>query len=48
MHGYDLVPPGLVDAIHWRPDLAEEFPDPLNGDVARYSLYAAMGHKTLA
>ena len=45
MRGYELVPPGLVDAILWRPTLDEEIPDPLGGDVARYSLYAAVGHK---
>lgn len=41
--GFELVPPGLVDMIHWRPDGATESPDPLGGDVARYSTYAAVG-----
>jgi len=43
MHGYDLVPPGLVDMIHWRPDPADDTPDPLGGDVTRYSGLAAVG-----
>ena len=43
--GYELVPPGLIDAIRWRPVLGEDVPDPLGGDVARYSLYAAVGRK---
>ena len=42
--GYDLVEPGLVDMIHWRPD-GEPSADPLGGDVARYSGYAAVGRK---
>ena len=45
MDGYELVPPGLVDVINWRPNLDEEIPDPLGGDVVRYSLYAAVGRK---
>jgi SAM-dependent methyltransferase len=40
--GFDLVPPGLVDMINWRPD-PEAGPDPFNGDVTRYSGYAAVG-----
>ena len=40
--GYELVPPGLVDMILWRPD-PEAGPDPLGGDVTRYSGYAAVG-----
>lgn len=46
MPGYELLPPGLVDAIHWRPDPSTsdpDVPDPLGGDVARYSLLAAVG-----
>jgi len=39
--GYELVSPGLVDVIHWRPD--PDTPDPLDGDVTRYSMYAAVG-----
>ena len=42
--GYDLLDPGLTDAILWRPD-PQGPPDPLNGDVARYSLYGAVGRK---
>jgi hypothetical protein len=45
MSGYDLVPPGLVDLILWRPDLLETTPDPLGGDVARYSVLAAVGRR---
>lgn len=40
--GYDLVPPGLVSMIEWRPD-PEGTPDPLGGDVRRYSAYAVVG-----
>ncbi|HTJ69536.1 MAG TPA: SAM-dependent methyltransferase [Actinospica sp.] len=42
--GYDLLSPGLTDAILWRPD-PHSPPDPLGGDVARYSLYGAVGRK---
>ena len=42
--GYELEPPGLVDMIHWRPD-PDAGPDPMNGDVTRYSGYAAVGRK---
>lgn len=41
--GYDVVAPGVADMIHWRPDPAGELIDPLGGDVARYSAYAAVG-----
>ena len=40
--GYELVEPGLADMIRWRPDPDAE-PDPLDGDVTRYSGYAAVG-----
>jgi hypothetical protein len=43
--GYELEEPGLVDIIHWRPELTGR-PDPLGGDVARYSGYVAVGRKT--
>jgi hypothetical protein len=43
--GYELVEPGLVDIIHWRPELTDR-PDPLGGDVARYSGYVGVGRKT--
>jgi hypothetical protein len=48
MPGYELVPPGLVDAILWRPDPDEQqgHQDPLGGDVTRYSLLAAVGRRT--
>jgi hypothetical protein len=42
--GYDLVPPGLVDIIDWRPN-PNQARDPYGGDVARYSTYAALGRK---
>ena len=45
MAGYELVPPGLVDMIHWRPDPADTRPDPLGGDVTRYSGLAALGRR---
>jgi S-adenosyl methyltransferase len=41
MDGYDLLEPGLTDAIQWHPD--QDPADPLGGDVTRYSLYAAVG-----
>ena len=40
--GYDLVPPGLVSMIEWRPD-PDAPTDPLSGDVRRHSAYAAVG-----
>jgi SAM-dependent methyltransferase len=40
--GYELVEPGLVDMTRWRPD-PDAGPDPLGGDVSRYSGYAAVG-----
>jgi SAM-dependent methyltransferase len=40
--GYELLEPGLVDMIQWRPDPGAG-PDPLGGDVTRYSGYAAVG-----
>lgn len=43
LDGYDLLPPGLVDVIHWRPEPAE--PDPYDGDVSRYNLLAAVGRR---
>lgn len=42
--GYELLEPGLTDAILWRPD-PEAGPDPLGGDVTRYSLYGAVGRR---
>ena len=42
--GYELVEPGLVDLIRWRPD-PDQGPDPLDGDVTRYSGYAAVGRR---
>jgi len=47
LDGYDLLDPGLTDMIHWRAELEEEAldTDPLGGNVARYSMYAAVGRK---
>jgi hypothetical protein len=44
LDGYELLEPGLTDAISWRPDPLAP-PDPFNGDVRVYSLYAAVGRK---
>ncbi|HEV2634663.1 MAG TPA: SAM-dependent methyltransferase [Actinocrinis sp.] len=44
MGAYELIPPGLTDMINWRPDPHAD-PDPLGGDVARYSFYAAVGRR---
>ena len=44
MDGYELLEPGLVDIINWRPD-PQSPPDPLGGDVARYSMLAAVGRR---
>jgi hypothetical protein len=41
--GWELLEPGLVDVILWRPDAAELDDDPLGGDVTRYSTFAAVG-----
>ena len=38
--GYELLEPGLVDVIRWRP---EDDHDPFDGDVSRYNLLAAVG-----
>ena len=45
LDGYELEPPGLVDIVHWRPELGGGEPDPLGGDVTRYSGYVAVGRK---
>lgn len=45
MQGYELVEPGLVDMIRWRPDAQNPLPDPLGGDVKRYSGYGAVGRR---
>lgn len=42
--GYELEEPGLVDIIDWRPD-PQGAPDPLDGDVSRYSMLAAVGRR---
>ncbi|MFL6115221.1 MAG: SAM-dependent methyltransferase [Catenulispora sp.] len=44
LDGYELVEPGLTDMICWRPDPGRG-PDPLGGDVRRYSGYAAVGRR---
>ncbi|NUP47433.1 MAG: hypothetical protein HOW97_08975 [Catenulispora sp.] len=43
--GYELLEPGLVDIIHWRPEPEALQADPLGGDVARYSLIAGVGRR---
>jgi S-adenosyl methyltransferase len=43
--GYEMVPPGVVDMIHWRPEPGSDLVDPLGGDLARYSAYAAVGRR---
>lgn len=43
--GYDLIEPGIVDMIHWRPDPDVLALDPLGGDVTRYSAYAAVARR---
>ncbi|MBS2965857.1 SAM-dependent methyltransferase [Actinocrinis puniceicyclus] len=43
LDGYELVEPGLVDLTCWRPEPDGGLPDPLGGDVQRYSMYAAVG-----
>jgi hypothetical protein len=45
MSGYELLPPGLVDMIYWRPDPSDTRPDPLGGDVSRYSGLAVVGRR---
>lgn len=40
---YELLEPGLVDVIRWRPD---DDHDPFGGDVTRYNLLAAVGKKS--
>jgi hypothetical protein len=44
LDGYQLLEPGLTDTICWRPD-PDAPPDPLGGDVAAYSMYAAVGRR---
>jgi hypothetical protein len=43
--GYELVSPGLVDMIAWRPDDSAGELDLAAGDAARYSTYAAIGRR---
>jgi hypothetical protein len=45
MPGYELLPPGLVDVIDWHPDEEALGPDPLGGDVRRYSILAGVGRR---
>jgi SAM-dependent methyltransferase len=40
--GWELLEPGLTDVILWRPEPAELEDDPLDGDVTRYSTFAAV------
>jgi hypothetical protein len=43
--GYEMLPPGLTDLIHWRPDPGALEEDPLGGDVTRYSLIGGVGRR---
>jgi hypothetical protein len=43
--GYEMLEPGLVDLIHWRPEAGALNTDPLGGDVARYSLIGGVGRR---
>ena len=43
--GYELLEPGLVNLIHWRPEPGALEADPLGGDVARYSLIGGVGRR---
>ncbi|HET9173091.1 MAG TPA: SAM-dependent methyltransferase [Actinospica sp.] len=43
--GYEMLEPGLVDLIHWRPEPAALESDPLGADVARYSLIGGVGRR---
>ncbi|HEX4788379.1 MAG TPA: SAM-dependent methyltransferase [Actinospica sp.] len=43
LQGYELLAPGLVDVIRWRPE--PEDLDPYAGDVRRYNLLAGVGRK---
>ncbi len=45
MEGYELVEPGLVDMVLWRPDPVLAGADPVGGDLARYSMLAAVGRR---
>jgi len=42
-NGYEILPPGLVDVINWRPEPGD--PDPYNGDFTRYSLLTAVARR---
>ncbi|HWG27256.1 MAG TPA: SAM-dependent methyltransferase [Actinospica sp.] len=44
--GWELLDPGLVDVILWRPEPAELDDDPLGGDVTRYSTFAGVGRSS--
>lgn len=41
--GYELVPPGLVEPVRWRPQPGDY--DPLSADPGRYNLLAAVGRR---
>jgi SAM-dependent methyltransferase len=43
LDGFELLSPGLVDVINWRPGPTDK--DPYNGDVTRYNLLAAVGRR---
>lgn len=43
--GYELLEPGLVSLIHWRPEPGALEADPLGADVGRYSLIGGVGRR---
>lgn len=42
--GYELLPPGLVEPVCWRPQPGDY--DPFKGDPGRYNMLAAVGRRT--
>ena len=43
LDGYELLPPGLVEPVRWRPQPGDY--DPFSGDPARYNMLAAVGRR---
>ena len=44
LDGYELLPPGLVEPVRWRPQPGDY--DPFKGDPGRYNMLAAVGRRT--
>ena len=42
--GYELLEPGLVEPVRWRPQKGDY--DPFDGDAARYNMLAAVGRRS--